>query len=271
MLILCHLIQKQPAKPPKNSVLHKLLNQRKSHAIQNTHTQNCKEKAVAIQKLALGIVAELKQTVGMEGWVWEVGHVVGFFIVGGPQNLTRRSNLPIQFSNNFSEENSFFLFCIMRFLMSGFLLLVVQPREIFDRKLANPQNPPWKKKCNTGRNAKKREETRIGQARCVQKSTFQSLNALDMHEEESLYDVRSPWKSREKNPKNPSSQTPKITTHKTHKTQATERYEKEKCERERVWVVREREFCANIHKNSGLEAKAWRSIEQAKEWKQQNH
>jgi hypothetical protein len=44
--------------------------------------------------------------------------------------------------------------------------------------------PPLKKKCNTGRNAKKREETRIGQARRVQKSTFQSLNALDMHEEE---------------------------------------------------------------------------------------
>jgi hypothetical protein len=72
----------------------------------------------------------------------------------------------------------------MRFLMSGFLLLLLQPGEIFDRKLANPQKPPLKKKCNTGRNAKKREETRIGQARRVQKSTFQSLNALDMHEEE---------------------------------------------------------------------------------------
>ncbi len=47
---------------------------------------------------------------------------------------------------------------------------------------SNPH--PLKKKCNTGRNAKKREETRIGQARRVQKSTFQSLNALDMHEEE---------------------------------------------------------------------------------------
>lgn len=66
MMILCHLIQKQPPKPPKNSALHKLLNQRKSHAIQNTRTQNCKEKAVAILKLALGIVAELKQTV----WRW---------------------------------------------------------------------------------------------------------------------------------------------------------------------------------------------------------
>jgi hypothetical protein len=65
-MILCHLIQKQPPKPPKNSALHKLLNQRKSHAIQNTRTQNCKEKAVAILKLALGIVAELKQTV----WRW---------------------------------------------------------------------------------------------------------------------------------------------------------------------------------------------------------
>jgi hypothetical protein len=43
---------------------------------------------------------------------------------------------------------------------------------------------PPERKCNTGRNAKKREETRIGQARCVQKSTFLSLNALDMHEEE---------------------------------------------------------------------------------------
>ncbi len=44
--------------------------------------------------------------------------------------------------------------------------------------------PHPKKNCNTGRNAKKREETRIGQARRVQKSTFQSLNALDMHDEE---------------------------------------------------------------------------------------
>jgi hypothetical protein len=79
---------------------------------------------------------------------------VGFLWVGGPQNLTGRSNLPIQFSNNFSEENSFFLFCIIRFLMSGFLLLL-QPGEIFDRKLANSQNPPLKKNCNTGRNAKK--------------------------------------------------------------------------------------------------------------------
>jgi hypothetical protein len=53
----------------------------------------------------------------------------------------------------------------------------------------------------------------------------------------SLCDVRSPWKSGEKNPKDPNSQTPKITTYMTHKTQATERYEKEKCERE----LRERE------------------------------
>jgi hypothetical protein len=40
---------------------------------------------------------------------------------------------------------------------------------------------------------------------------------------------------------------------------------------EREVREREREFCANMHKNSGLEAKAWRRVEQAKEWKQQNH
>jgi hypothetical protein len=44
MMILCHLIQKQPPKPPKNSVLHKLLNQRKSHAIQNTRPRIAKKK-----------------------------------------------------------------------------------------------------------------------------------------------------------------------------------------------------------------------------------
>lgn len=84
-----------------------------------------------------------------------------------------------------------------QFLWRKFLLPVLY-HEIFDewvssfsstrrdiwQKVGKSSKPPLKKKCNTGRNAKKREEIRIGQARRVQKSTFQSLNALDMHEED---------------------------------------------------------------------------------------
>jgi hypothetical protein len=54
----------------------------------------------------------------------------------------------------------------MRFLMSGFLLLLLQPGEIFDRKLANPQTPPPKKKNvtqeETQKNVKKLELVKQG-------------------------------------------------------------------------------------------------------------
>jgi hypothetical protein len=84
MMILCHLIQKQPPKPPKNSVLHKLLNQRKSHAIQNTRTQNCKEKTVAIQNLHWELLQSLNRLCGDGGMSMRGWSCGGFFIGGGP-------------------------------------------------------------------------------------------------------------------------------------------------------------------------------------------
>jgi hypothetical protein len=56
-----------------------LLNQRKSHAIPNTHTQNCKEKAVAIQNLHWELLQELKQTVW--GWRDEYERLVMWWVL----------------------------------------------------------------------------------------------------------------------------------------------------------------------------------------------
>jgi hypothetical protein len=53
----------------------------------------------------------------------------------------------------------------MRFLMSGFLLFL-QHGELFDRKLANPQNPPFKKNVTqeeTQKNVKKLELVKQGE------------------------------------------------------------------------------------------------------------
>lgn len=66
MMILCHLIQKQPPKPPKNFSTAQVVKPKKKLCNSKHSHSELQRKSYCHSKLALGIVAELKRTV----WGW---------------------------------------------------------------------------------------------------------------------------------------------------------------------------------------------------------